>query len=586
LCRSTLIIPLLVLASFAQLFASQGILKAASRGEVSEVRACLAAGESVNALDKNGWTPLMWSVYCDYLPVTSYLLGKGADPNFQSSGAYKSFSRGVTALSIACQGGQDDQAKVLLNGKAKLDLLDAIGHSAADYGRQNEMPTVLNALGLKPAIQTIENAISAKDLNATDKFGWTPLMWAVYNRDQPAAEGLLGRSADPDTPSVHAYKSIPVQATALIIASYYGYDDFVTLLLKNKAKKELVDGSGTSAEGYARRLNRDNVLLAMADRPVMSKNYSKLVIDKFEIDKSISLDYASAIAECQENAVLTLSRNKGFETVAMAVPGSVHDASTLLMKVVIKDISIPSSAARFFLLGILPGSTQMKSIVQLVDAATGKLEWEQAVDSTNYLWLSALTLGLTDQNFSRKMGATLANYVLIASGKNINKPTVAPSLAENLSSLSTLHTRVNPIILESIDNIFIVLASDIEAPQNFLTSVKSELVVRLEQRHLRSVVCIVNPLENGNTKSIQAKCDEFKPKYVLECTETDGTFTKGVIRKYTEFQMTLKRAGEAAPVWAEAITAKDNRMSRDWDTHKNLVTALMQELELDRLLKP
>ena len=85
---------------------------------------------------------------------------------------------------------------------------------------------------------------AGEKVDEIDKWGWTPLMWAVYYRNQPATQFLLEQKADPNIQSTRAYSKFAVKTTPLLICAYYGLDEPAELLLKAGAKKDLADQSG------------------------------------------------------------------------------------------------------------------------------------------------------------------------------------------------------------------------------------------------------------------------------------------------------------------------------------------------------
>ncbi|MBK8791656.1 MAG: ankyrin repeat domain-containing protein [Holophaga sp.] len=132
----------LVLGSAVSLQAGASLVKAAIKGNLESVKQCLAAGESVNEADKYGWTPLMWGVYYQHLPVTEFLLERGADPNLQTTAKYSSFPAGTTALHLGAYYGKDELVATLVKKGAKTDLRDANGKSALDFALQYNFTTV------------------------------------------------------------------------------------------------------------------------------------------------------------------------------------------------------------------------------------------------------------------------------------------------------------------------------------------------------------------------------------------------------------------------------------------------------------
>lgn len=90
-------------------------------------------------------------------------------------------------------------------------------------------------------------------VNDYDKWGWTPLHWAVYYNHTLITEYLLDHGADPNLPALKAYGSMNLNATPLIIAGYYGLVPEAQFLLKHGAKTGLTDQAGMKAAGYAKQ---------------------------------------------------------------------------------------------------------------------------------------------------------------------------------------------------------------------------------------------------------------------------------------------------------------------------------------------
>jgi ankyrin repeat protein len=116
--------------------------------------------------------------------------------------------------------------------------------------------TTLSRAAISGDINQIKVRIDAgEDVNEIDKWGLTPLMWAVYYRYIPAAQYLLEHKADPNVQATASYGSVPNKGTALIIAAYYGLEAHVTLLLQHGANPELLDDQGKKAIDYAQKYN-------------------------------------------------------------------------------------------------------------------------------------------------------------------------------------------------------------------------------------------------------------------------------------------------------------------------------------------
>lgn len=98
------------------------------------------------------------------------------------------------------------------------------------------------------------------NVNEFDKWGWTPLHWAVYYRSLPITKFLLENGADPNLQTTEAYGSMQSGCTPLIIAAYYGLPDFAEPLLKHGAKTDIADDKGMTAIDFARQYQYKEVI--------------------------------------------------------------------------------------------------------------------------------------------------------------------------------------------------------------------------------------------------------------------------------------------------------------------------------------
>ncbi len=103
-----------------------------------------------------------------------------------------------------------------------------------------------------------------KSVNAIDKWGWTPLLWAVYYNYYQISEYLLEKGADPNIKSVQNQGAIPMGSTPLLVASYYGNAKIVELLLKHGADQNIRNNAGNTAHDVAAKYNFIPVLELMA----------------------------------------------------------------------------------------------------------------------------------------------------------------------------------------------------------------------------------------------------------------------------------------------------------------------------------
>lgn len=329
-----------------------------------------------------------------------------------------------------------------MKGLARLTAILIVSSSLSLFGG-----TKLSRAVIADNLQDVKECLkSGENINEIDKWGWTPLMWAVYNRYFPITEYLLANGADPNVQAERAYGSMAKGVTPLVVAAYYGLERETSALVGKGAKVEIADGKGMTAMDYARQYEFHAVINILGrkggagngasragvsssvtsttkvelgpgvDGSALGKAYSKVVLEEFTTTKEIAQDYLSSVRECQMSALDVLTDRKGFEKAAMRVEGQALDRSTLLVKVEVTELRITSGAARFWV-GAMAGNSYVHAKVTLVDGATGKVEREQRLTTENNAWGAAWTGGSTDRSIPRDMGAIIAGYVITVGGK-------------------------------------------------------------------------------------------------------------------------------------------------------------------------
>lgn len=89
------------------------------------------------------------------------------------------------------------------------------------------------------------------DVNITDKYGWTPLMWSTYYGYYDIAAYLLENGANPHLQTQKDYSSFKKGTTVLMIAAYYGHIPIIRELHKYKVDPYMKDSAGNTAVIYA-----------------------------------------------------------------------------------------------------------------------------------------------------------------------------------------------------------------------------------------------------------------------------------------------------------------------------------------------
>jgi len=108
---------------------------------------------------------------------------------------------------------------------------------------------------------------AGKDLNALDRWGWTPLLWATFYQQETAMRWLLSKGADPDIAAAQPFRSFVPGTRALTVAAYYGFDSGITILLAGKADPSLADAKGVRPADLARRFDFKECLALLEGGP-------------------------------------------------------------------------------------------------------------------------------------------------------------------------------------------------------------------------------------------------------------------------------------------------------------------------------
>ncbi len=101
------------------------------------------------------------------------------------------------------------------------------------------------------------------DVNRYDRWGWAPLLWAVYYRHNAVARFLLENGADPNIPTAGVYGTVRTGSTPLIVAAYYGYAPAVRLLLEHGADPGKANDYGFTALMYAEEYGHEKTILLL-----------------------------------------------------------------------------------------------------------------------------------------------------------------------------------------------------------------------------------------------------------------------------------------------------------------------------------
>jgi len=153
--------------------AEEALMQSAHDGKLEAVQQLVSKGVSVNTIDSEKRTPLMFAAFNGHTPVVHYLVEAGAkvdarDVNGRTALMYASSGpfaetvelllkkgaavnlqgklEGFTALMTAAAEGQSKVVQVLLGHAADPDLLDVDGDTAESFARQKGHAAVVELL--------------------------------------------------------------------------------------------------------------------------------------------------------------------------------------------------------------------------------------------------------------------------------------------------------------------------------------------------------------------------------------------------------------------------------------------------------
>lgn len=176
-------ITLILLTSLTQqASAADGTVVGAARsGDLDQVNALIASGDSVNQPAADGSTALLWATYQSFPEMVTALIDAGADVN-----AGNAF--GVTPLLQASRTGDVAIIRILLEAGADIDAAILDGQTPLMAAARSGSVDAVNLL--------IEHG---SEIDAVDSYqGQTALMWATAEGHLGVVDALLNAGADPN----------------------------------------------------------------------------------------------------------------------------------------------------------------------------------------------------------------------------------------------------------------------------------------------------------------------------------------------------------------------------------------------------
>jgi ankyrin repeat protein len=211
----------------------ENLFAASREGNARRVQDFINAKVNVNAVNKNGYTPLMLASEAGKVEVVSSLINAKANVNAKDAD-------GNTSLMLASNGGYGEIVRILLAANAEVDAKNKYGYTA------------LMGSSFHGKTEIARQLINAKaDVNSMNADG-TPLMFASQNGHVDTVKLLLESKAD-----INA--KIASGNTALINAAAEGKVEVVRFLIESKADLNIKDIDGNSAMKFAEQRGHADV---------------------------------------------------------------------------------------------------------------------------------------------------------------------------------------------------------------------------------------------------------------------------------------------------------------------------------------
>lgn len=237
-----------------------------NKGNIEECNKYLKTGVNINAMNEEGFTPLMISIINQNDAMTIFLVKNDAKINMQSG------KLGLSPFMIACVKGNKKIADFLLEHGAELNAKDNYGNNVL-YDAADRHPEMLDFL--------IEKGVN---INANNKIGVSAIERAVAHGNIVLLKHLIEKGADVNIKRSNG-------GTPLISAVIGNNPEAAKLLIDNGADVNAIRNDEKTALDFA--------LVILSE--------CKIPEERMKIEKIISLlkdKYAKTGAECRKEKVI------------------------------------------------------------------------------------------------------------------------------------------------------------------------------------------------------------------------------------------------------------------------------------------
>ena len=228
-------------------YSANQLINAANSRKSKRIELLLMFGADPNIPDDRGFAPIYFTIPIfepfkkdESITCTKILLEGGADVDLIDA-------NGMTALILAAYGGHTSTVNLLISYKANLDKLDQNGISALSYAINRQHLEIIEALleaGANP--------------NLRDSSGYTPLHTTVFSAYRPSvliAETIIGHGGDVNATDNDG--QTPLHAAV----SDGHHIKLIKFLLSNGADPCIIDQDGRKAIDLAKDDKVANIIL-------------------------------------------------------------------------------------------------------------------------------------------------------------------------------------------------------------------------------------------------------------------------------------------------------------------------------------
>ncbi len=209
--------------------ATAEFIEAASKADLTALKAAYAKGVAVNRSDKMGNTALIWGGARGSIPVLSFLFAHGAENHAVNAA-------GNNALMQAIAAHHEEASAFCLKHAFNMAAVNNDGETAFAMAAARSLTSLFDDMIAQGA-----------DINHPDAKGRTPLMIAAAAGAEGTVANLLARNG------VKLEQRDEEGHTALMLACLGGYRGTAVLLLKAGARVDVSDKRGRDMMFYARQ---------------------------------------------------------------------------------------------------------------------------------------------------------------------------------------------------------------------------------------------------------------------------------------------------------------------------------------------